>query len=67
MDLAQKKKHAENGDLVVCVNDESAIIKKSIKQGHQIILQSLNAKHNPIIASEDFRIEGIVRNVLQYD
>ena len=65
--IAQKKKQAENGDLVVCVNEESAIIKKFLKQGNQIILQSLNAKHNPIIASEDFRIEGIVRNVLQYN
>lgn len=65
--IAQKKKQAENGDLVVCVNDEAAIIKKFTRQGNQIILQSLNNKYNPIIASEDFRIEGIVRNVLQYN
>jgi repressor LexA len=65
--IAQKKKGAETGDIVVCVNDEMAIIKKLIIQGKKRILQSLNAKYDPIIASDDFRVEGIVKNVLQYD
>lgn len=65
--IAQRKKIAESGDLVVCVNDEMAIIKRIVLQNKKVILQSLNEKYDPTIASNDFRVEGIVRNVIQYD
>lgn len=63
--IAQKKQH-ENGDIVVCVNNEMAIIKKiSIKDG-KVILSSLNSEYEPILASSDFRVEGVVKNVIHY-
>jgi repressor LexA len=65
--IAQANHNPDSGDIVVCVNDGMAIIKKLIKQDKQVILQSLNNAYNPIIASDDFRVEGIVRNVLQYE
>jgi repressor LexA len=63
--IAQKKPPV-NGDVVVCVNNEVAIIKKLSMKGSEIILSSTNSKYEPILASDDFRVEGIVRNVIQY-
>ena len=65
--IAQQASKAENGDLVVCVNNEEALIKKYFKQNKGILLQSLNSDYEPFIAGADFRIEGIVRNIFQYD
>ena len=48
-----------------CVNNETAMIKKYQKTaGGAVILNSLNMNYEPIVAAEDFRIEGEVRNVL---
>lgn len=65
--IARKQKHAENGDIVVCVNNSETLIKKYVKENQTIILHSLNTAYHPFLAVEDFRIEGIVKNVLQYD
>ena len=65
--IAQKQSFAYNGEIIVCINDEKAIIKSYSKNGDTIILHSLNSfKHQPFIASNDFRIEGIVRNIIKY-
>jgi repressor LexA len=60
--IAKKTDVASNGDLVVCVNNGEALIKKYQKES-QPILVSLNSKYSPFIAAEDFRIEGIVRGI----
>ena len=66
--IAQKRKIAENGNIVVCVNDSEAIIKKYYKHDQQIILHSVNSsKYPPFIASKDFKIEGIVKGIIQYN
>jgi len=57
---------AENGSIVLCINDGEALIKK-IQKGNQIILTSLNPKYEPFIASKDFRIEGVVRGIYSYE
>lgn len=66
--IAQKQTIASNGDIVVCVNDEKALIKIYSKNRDTIILHSLNSnKHEPFIANnEDFRVEGVVRNIIKY-
>lgn len=65
--IAQKKSTASNGDIIICVNDEKAIIKTYSINGNTVILHSLNSnKHQPFVANEDFRIEGIVRNIIKY-
>lgn len=67
MVIARRQVHAENGDIVVCVNRGEALIKKYVSEGGLVILHSLNSeRHHPFIASDDFRIEGIVKSVLQY-
>lgn len=64
--IAQKSDNANNGDIVVCVNDGEVLIKK-IKKDDKTILISLNSdEYEPFIASSDFRIEGIVKSVLSY-
>jgi repressor LexA len=65
--IAQKKNLANNGDIIVCVNGEEAIIKKYYKIDKQILLRSINnEKHPPFPAANNFRIEGIVRNIIKY-
>ena len=64
--IAQKTNHAEDGDVVVCVNGGEALIKKLIKKANGIILQSKNPEFDPFLAEEDFRVEGIVRSVMKY-
>lgn len=64
--IVQKKNVADNGSLIVCVNDSMALIKKYNKAGGQTILYSENNKHDPFIASSDFRIQGVVKGIIQY-
>ena len=63
--IARKTKDAENGSIVICVNDGKALIKK-IQKGKEIILSSLNSSYNSFVAAKDFRIEGLVRGVYTY-
>ena len=64
--IAKRSKTADNGDIVVCVNNGEALIKK-LKKGKETILISLNPVFEPFLASRDFRIEGIVKSVLSYN
>jgi len=63
--IAQKANNAEDGEIIVCVNDGKALIKKFKKEGKNKILISLNNEFSPFLASlEDFRIEGVVKGVI---
>ena len=66
--IVKKTDDAENGSIVVCINNEEALIKKIGKEieGRQkrIILISLNPKCSPFLAKDDFRIEGEVKGVI---
>lgn len=65
--IARRSVIAENGQLVVCVNNGEALVKKLKKGSAEIILRSINdKKYEPFVAAEDFRIEGIVRGVISY-
>jgi repressor LexA len=64
--IARKLNDADNGSVVVCVNNGETLIKK-IQKGNSTILISLNSKYEPFVASEDFRIEGVVKGVYSYD
>lgn len=65
--IARRQNHAENGDIVVCVNRSEALVKKYVHENGSIILHSLNPRYHPFLAADDFRIEGVVKNVLQYE
>lgn len=62
--IAQKSANADNGNMVVCVNNGEALIKRIQKERNNIILSSLNPRYDPFIAAKDFRIEGIVKGVV---
>lgn len=67
--IAKKQNTAEHGDIIVCVFKLVAIIKKFSKINGYISLISLNQdKHHPLSVTneDDFRIEGVVRNILNY-
>ena len=63
--IAQKVTGAENGSTIVCVNNGEALIKK-IQKTNDTILISTNPKYQPFVASDDFRIEGVVKGVYTY-
>lgn len=63
--IARKANNADNGSVVVCVNSGETLIKK-IQKGKEIILISLNPKYQPFVASDDFRVEGVVKGVYSY-
>lgn len=65
--ITRKSQDANNGEVVVCVNNEVAIIKKFYKQDNTIILHSFNSDNPPFVAAEDFRIEGVVKGVISYN
>lgn len=69
--IAKKTTNIEGGELVVCVNNDEVLIKKvqkipiaKDKVAYNLI--SLNPEYPPFTASNDFRVEGIVRGVLTY-
>lgn len=69
--IAKRKTVAEDGDVVVCVNNGEVLIKKiqEIKHGNKQLaynLVSFNDKTATFIANEDFKIEGVVKSVLTY-
>lgn len=63
--IAKQSSYAEDGEVVVCVNDEKAMIKKIKKEKSGILLISLNSKdYPPFSASKKFKIEGVVKGVI---
>jgi repressor LexA len=63
--IAKKSNEAHDGEIVVCVNDGEALVKKIKKSGKDYILISLNHEYQPFIAlSKNFHIEGIVKGVI---
>jgi len=65
--IARKTDFIQNGHLVVCVNNGEVLIKEYQKQDNIQLLVSINTKYKPIIASEDFRVEGVVKAVFSYE
>ncbi len=64
--LIRQQQTAENGDKVVALIDNEATIKEFHHKGNAIVLKpkSTNDKHQPIILSNDFKIQGVVEKVI---
>lgn len=64
--LVRQQDTAEDGDKVVALIDDSATIKEFHKTEQVVVLKpkSTNPNHKPIILSEDFRIQGVVTNII---
>lgn len=62
--IAKQAGEASDGEIVVCVNNGEALIKKFKREKNNILLISLNTEFTPFSAADDFRIEGIVKGVV---
>jgi repressor LexA len=64
--LIRQQCTASNGELILALIDEEATIKEFHRAGDTVILmpKSNNPIHKPILLSEDFRIQGIVKAVI---
>ena len=62
--LARKQTTANDGEVVVCVNNGEALIKKIARRRGAPLLVSLNPQYDPIVAADDFRVEGIVKSIV---
>jgi len=64
--LVRQQDTAEDGDKVVALIDDSATIKEFHKTDEVVVLKpkSSNPILKPIILAEDFRIQGVVTNVI---
>ena len=64
--LIRQQQTAQNGDKVVALIDDEATIKEFHHCGNMIVLKpkSKNSKHQPIILTNDFRIQGVVETVI---
>ena len=64
--LIKQQQVANDKDLVVALIDDEATIKEFNRKQNMIILKpkSTNQKHQPIILTDDFKIQGIVETVI---
>jgi len=62
MVLVRQQSTANNGDVIVALIDDEATVKEFCNQGDSIILKprSTNKKHQPIILTHDFMVQGVV-------
>lgn len=65
--MTRRLNDCESGEIAVCVNNGEALIKKIQKEKDRTLLVSINNKFPPFTASEDFRIEGVVKGVISYN
>lgn len=65
--IAKKTDYINSGDIVVCSNNSEALIKKVQKENDRILLISINQKYLPFTASDDFKVEGIVKGIISYN
>ena len=65
--ICKAQKHAENGDIIICTYDESAMIKRLRNLNEQAVLESINSKYEPIIVSNqnELFIEGVFGGLIR--
>ena len=66
--LIKQQNTARDGDNVVALIDDEATIKEFHYGNNMIILKprSKNSKHQPIVLTSDFKIQGIVETVIPF-
>ncbi|MEE9349620.1 MAG: transcriptional repressor LexA [Flavobacteriaceae bacterium] len=64
--LIRQQNQAINGDRVVALINDEATIKEYHHTGELVVLKpkSNNKKYQPIILTDDFRIQGVVESVI---
>ena len=62
--IARRTNEFVHGKVYVCVNTGECLIKQVTINANSIILVSFNQAFPPIVAAEDFRVEGEVKNII---
>jgi len=64
--LIRKQQMAENGDIIVALVDNEVTIKEYSATRHAVVLKprSTNKEHKPIVAVNDFQVQGVVVTVI---
>tara|TARA_R110000787_G_scaffold246766_4_gene352513 strand:+ start:12291 stop:12914 length:624 start_codon:yes stop_codon:yes gene_type:complete len=65
--LIRQQQDAENGDRILALIDDEATVKEYNKSNGMVILKpkSNNKMHQPIILTDNFRIQGVIENVIK--
>ncbi|MFH1745027.1 MAG: S24 family peptidase [bacterium] len=66
--IGKRGNEAEDGNIVICVNNDEVLIKK-IQQidNDKFFLTSLNQSYKAILADKNnFKVEGVVKGILSY-
>lgn len=66
--IAQKTNIASNDEIIVCVHDGNALIKKFYQDNDKILLRSINNEKYPpilIIDENNFKVEGVVKQIIK--
>ncbi len=60
--LVRRQSHAESGDKVVALVDDDATVKEFHREKEVVVLRprSKNKRHQPIVLTENFLIQGVV-------
>jgi len=64
--LVRQQNTAENGERVVALVNDETTVKEFYKENGFVVLKpkSTNPKHQPIIVTDNFSIQGVVKEVL---
>lgn len=64
--LVKKQPTAENGEAIVALVDNEVTIKEYSASTHTVVLKprSTNKNHKPIVAGNDFQVQGVVVTVI---
>jgi repressor LexA len=62
--IARRTNEFVDGKVYVCVNAGECLIKQVTADAGKMILVSFNRQFQPIIAAEDFRVEGEVSSII---
>ena len=62
--IARRTQEYVDNKVYVCVNDGEALIKQIKLSGGRVILMSFNPTFSPILAADDFRVEGEASSII---
>jgi len=64
--IVRKDQNPSEGEIILCIHNEKAIIKQYLRIGKRIVLNSFNQQEKLIEAEEDLVIVGTVKNIIHY-